>query len=218
MRARSHFQQDLLDLGRRLEWLGETVQRALRRASWALLHGDVAAARQVVAGDAEINRLFQGIEEYALEIIALNHPFAGDLRQISASMRVAFELERIGDYCRGICTIVVRSADLPPADPPAGLQEMVEHAGRMLARTLQEVAAPDAGAAQRLEQMDDVVDELYRQVFAALVATMRAHPEQIRPAMYLLWAMHNLERIADRTVNIAEHAANMATGVVDACA
>jgi phosphate transport system protein len=214
MVARPRYDNDLLDLQRRLLWLGEAVRKAILSASWALLHRDAGSARRVVQGDAAIDGLRYGLEEYALQLIARNQPFAGDLRMISAYMGVAVELERIGDYAEGIGRIVLRSMALPGLAISPDLEEMSVRVREMLDQALDAVVERDAQAVVRLERSDDMIDRLYQHLLKELVVTMRAHPERIAAAIYLLWAAHDLERIADRTVNIAERAAFIATGVL----
>ena len=212
--ARRRYDHDLVDLQRRLLWLGDAVRRAIVSANWALLHHDAGSARRVVQGDSDIDGLRYGLEESALQMIARNQPFAGDLRMISAYMGVAAELERIGDYAEGIGKIVLRSTTLSGLAIPPDLQEMSVRVREMLDQALRAVVERDAQAVVRMERSDDLVDRLYQRLLAELVATMQAHPERITAAIYLLWAAHDLERMADRTVNIAERAAFIATGVL----
>jgi phosphate transport system protein len=214
MVTRSRFDNDLLDLQRRLLWLGEAVRKAVMSASWALLHHDAGSARHVVQGEAAIDGLRYGLEEYALRLIARNQPFAGDLRMISAYMGVAVELERIGDYAEGIGKIVLRSMGPPALAISPSLEEMSVRVREMLDQALRAVVERDAKAMVRLERSDDLIDRLYHHLLAELVAAMRRQPEQITAAIYLLWAAHDLERTADRTVNIAERAAFIATGAL----
>lgn len=212
MNPRSHFDHDLLSLRQRLLWLGETVEKAIGGAVWALLHQDMAAARRVIRGAAAIDELCYTLEEAGLELIARRQPLAGDLRLINALIGVALELERIGDYAEGISRIVLRGAGLPRPAAPPGLEAMAAQARAMLMEALHAVIERDSAVAERLERADDRVDELYRRIYAELVAVMREQPARIEAALYLLWSAHNLERIADRTVNIAERAAFIATG------
>ena len=214
MAIRGHYEHDLADLQRRLLWLAEPVEQAIVRAVWALMNADAAAARRVIAGDTTIDSLRYDLEEYALRLIVRGQPFAGDLRTISAFMSLAAELERIGDYAEGIAKIVLRRAALPKLKVPAILNEMAGAARAMLQQGLRALVERDATAVERLERADDTVDQLYRQLSADLMALMREEPLQIEAALYLLWAAHNLERIADRTVNIAERAAFVATGTL----
>ena len=214
MTIRAHYEHDLAELQRRLLSLGETVERSIVSAVWALMHRDASAARRVVRDDAMIDELRYDLEEHALRLLALQQPLAGDLRTISALMGLASELERIGDYAEGIAAVVLRSAALADFEAPPLVYQMAQEARAMLRTALQAVVERDAGAVERLERADDQVDDLYQQVLQELLTTMRAYPQQSEAATYLLWAAHNLERIADRTVNIAERAAFIATGAL----
>ncbi len=210
MAIRAQYEQQLQALHQQLLWLSQTVEQAIVRATWALLHRDSAAARQIIAGDRAINELRYDLEDQALLLIARQQPSAGDLRQLSALIGVAGELERIGDYAEGISKIVLRSEALPPIQPPSVIQEMAQTAREMLRLAIHAVTERDPSARERLETIDDQVDQLYQRALALLIALMREAPAQIEAATYLLWAAHNLERIADRTVNIAERAAFIA--------
>jgi phosphate transport system protein len=189
--------------------MGATVERAVVSAVWALMRHDASAARRVVGGDKAINELRYNLEEEALLLIARRQPFAGDLRIISAVIGVTGELERIGDYAHGIGQIVLRGADLPHLDPTPVLQTMAQRVREMLQQALQAVVQHGADVA-RFEQADDEVDQLYQQAIETLMGAMRERPDQLETAMYQIWAAHNLERIADRAVNIAERAAFIA--------
>lgn len=212
MRLRSRFDHDLADLHVRVLFLGDSVRKTLIRANWALLHRDIAAARRVLHDESEIDRLRYGLEEYALQVLVRNQPFAGDLRTISACFGLAGELERIGDYAEEIGKVVVRTAGIDVVDAVPELQTMADFALDMLDRAIRAVDERDSGVAARLEASDDVIDDLYRQLFDTLVSRMQAHPAQIEAAIDVLWAAHNLERVGDRAVNIAERVAFMVSG------
>ncbi len=214
MAIRGHYEHKFAELERRLLALGEMVDRAIVYAVWALMHRDIGAARRVIANDTAIDEQRYEIEEQALRLIARQQPLAGDLRAISSWMGLASELERIGDYAEGLAAVVVRTADLPALDVPPLLEQMAAEARVMLRKAIDAVVARDATAAEQMERADDHVDELYSRVLQELLAVMRDHPDLSESATYLLWAAHNLERIADRTVNIAERAVFIATGTL----
>jgi phosphate transport system protein len=206
----THYAQALADLQQQLLWLGKVVERAVVHATWALLHRDTSAARRVKGGDHEIDDLRFAVEEQALVLIARRQPFAGDLRAISAVIGVAAELERIGDYAEGISKTVLRRHDLPPVEPPQSLVEMVQTARVMFEQAMQAIVDRDPEACHRLQHTDERVDALYQVTLKSLITTMHERPQEIESALYLIWAAHNVERIADRTVNIAERAAFVA--------
>lgn len=209
---RSHFDHDLLDLQRSLITLAARVQATITRASRAVLHRDAADARWLVRGDREINEQRYLIEEQGQWLLARQQPLAGDLRAVGAYTAIAGELERMGDYTKGIGKIALRIVDCPPLGPPPALRKMASLSAEMLDQAMRAVVERDAGARAPLERADDDVDQLYAQLFEALVGIMRTEQELIGPATLLLWAAHNFERLADRTVNIAERAAIMADG------
>lgn len=212
MAIRARFSQDLSVLQQRLLRLAEIVDRAIIAASWALSHHSVQEAVDVIQGDQAIDELADLIEREALALLACQQPMAIDLRTITGSMILAAELERIGDYARGIAVIVQRSANLPQQEIPACLGQMAHKARDMLQEAIRAVIQRDATVAQRLRDTDDVVDQLYQQLVNDMLTAMSAQPEHSELITYMLWIGHNLERIADRAVNVAERAAFIAGG------
>lgn len=209
---RGRYEHDISDLQRQLLALGDLVDRAIVNAVWALMHHDIGGAQRVVANDTVIDEQRYVLEEEALRLIARQQPLAGDLRAISSWMGLASELERIGDYAEGIAAVALRAGEHPVLEPPTLLNQMASAARVMLEQAIQAIVARDATAAERMERADDQIDALYAQVLKELLAVMREQPDLSEAATYLLWAAHNLERIADRTVNIAERAGFIATG------
>ena len=215
MSIRAHFIHDLGELQQRLQRLAELVEHAMAQAIWALGRLDTHEAQRVIAGDNAIDTLRYEMEELAIQIIARQQPLAGDLRVIIALLGLASELERIGDYAEGIADITLRCARCAPLPLPPGIHTMAQRARDMLRQSIQAVVSRDPGAGERLNQLDDEIDALYNEQLQHLLVVMREHPEQSEAATYLLWVAHNLERIADRTVNIGERATYVATGTLD---
>lgn len=216
MTIRGHYLHDLAELERQIYELGSEVKTAVSRAMWSLEHHAPAFAMQVIDHDNVIDDLRYAIEQAAFSLIARQQPLARDLRAISAITGLASELERIGDYAEGIAAIVVRSVQLPALEPPAMLSQMAEKAQAMLDDALLALQHRDASAAERLENADSVVDALYQEVHRWSLRLMHDEPQHIERAMYYVWAAHNLERIADRTVNIGERTVFIATGILSA--
>ena len=205
---------DLADLQQHLLRLAEAVDRAIVGATWALAHRDTDEAQRVVDGDGAIDELRYAIEQDAILLLAGQQLLADDARAISAVMLIAAELERMGDHAGGIATIVLRSAELPSMGMPAALGQMAHKAREMLQHAIRAVIQRDTEAAVRLGRIDDTIDRLYQRVQWEALPAMREHPEQTEWATYFLWIGHNLERITDRAVNIAERAAFIATGTM----
>lgn len=204
MRPREHYAQQLEGLHNALRALGQMVIVSITKAITALRQQDVAAAKQIIADDDRIDQAQSRLEEQALVVMATQQPMARDLRRIVAAIEIASELERIGDYAKGIAKITVRNADAPLAKPLADIPEMAEQAINMLGSALDAYVNEDAEAARRLSNADDSVDELVTKARADLIALIQSDPGIAPRAIDLVFVTHNLERIADRTTNIAE--------------
>jgi phosphate transport system protein len=129
-----------------------------------------------------------------------------------AAIEIASELERIGDYAKGIAKITIREGTLARMEPLEQLSEMAQHAIAMLHEALEAYVAEDSAVGQRLAEADDRVDELRRRIQAELIDVMRRDPATVAQAVNLLFVTHNVERIADRTTNIAERIVFMVSG------
>ena len=137
---------------------------------------------------------------------------AVDLRVIIAAMMVANELERMGDYAEGIAKISLAMGELPPLKPLIDIPRMADKAVDMLRRSIESYVNRDIVAAKGVFHDDDEVDEMYEQVYRELLTYMMRDPTTIQRATYLLWVSHDLERVADRTTNIAERVMFLVTG------
>jgi phosphate transport system protein len=192
--------------------LGSMVGKAIARSVDALRAHDVATARNIEAEDMLINRKRFEIEGAALLQIATQQPMATDLRRLAAILQIVTDLERMGDYAAGIAHICVEIGTEPHIKPLIDLPRMSERAVSMLHRALDAFIALDVAAAEAIANEDDDVDALYRQVYRELLTIMLANPRTIDQATHLLWAAHNLERVADRVQNICERIIFVATG------
>lgn len=192
--------------------LGSMVEKAILRSVDALKTRDVASARIIEAEDAHINRKRFEIEESALLLIATQQPIATDLRHLAAMLHIVTDLERMGDYAAGIARICVMNGDEPLIKPLIDIPRMADKATSMLRRSLDSFLERDVNAAESIADEDDGVDELYQQVYRELLTIMLANPRTIDQATHLLWAAHNLERVADRVQNICERVVFVVTG------
>ena len=173
------------------------------------------AARQIVVGDMAINRQRWGTEERALLIIATQGPIAGDLRVVAATLHIVTDLERMADHAAGIAKIAIEIADEPLLKPLVDLPRMGDLARGMLNDSISAFIDDDAVAARTIAARDDGVDQLYDQIYRELLTYMLADPGTINRATRLLWAAHNLERIADRVTNICERVVFAVTGEME---
>lgn len=209
---RESFDQELRRLVDEVMVLGSMVEDALRDSVQALKTQDDEAARALVAQDRKINKRRYEIESDALTLIATQQPMARDLRMIAAVLDLSSELERIGDYAKGIAKINLMIGEEPLIKPLIDLPEMASKAAGMLDQALEAFAKQDAGLARDIPPQDDEVDSLYDQIYRELISLIMAEPSRIEQANYLLWAAHNLERAADRVTNICERVVFTATG------
>jgi phosphate transport system protein len=187
---------------------------SITRAIEALRHQDTEAAQRIRAEDQRIDQAQAALEEHALTVMATQQPMAGDLRKIVAAIEIASELERIGDYAKGIAKITIRNADQPLVKPLIDIPQIAEHAINMLGNALDAYVNQDADAARGLADADDQVDQLSANVRADLLKLIQSDPATASRAVDLMFVAHNLERIADRTTNIAERVIFMVKGDV----
>lgn len=178
----------------------------------ALRNRDIKASQQVIDDDDAIDEKQQDIENTCIDLIALEAPMAGDLRVIISVMMMATELERIGDYAEGIGKISLAMGDLPPLKPLIDIPRMADLATDMLRRSISAFVNRDTAVATSVRQDDDIVDDLYDQVYRELLTFMMADTSTIQRATYLLWVAHDIERVADRTTNISERVIWLVTG------
>ncbi len=195
--------------------MGELLDRAIRRAMRAVETHDHDLARQVVEDDVEINELRFEIEAACTGLIATQQPAAGDLRQVIAAMNIILDLERMADHAAGIAKAVLRMGKSVPQRIPDGLDRLAELAVDMLRRAMQAYSQSNTDVAYAIAAEDDLVDEQYRRLFRELLESMIKQREAAESDLYLMFAGHNLERIADRATNIAERVVFMASGELE---
>jgi phosphate transport system protein len=188
------------------------VQRALLESVDLLARRDLAGAKRIIAADSAINSKRFAIEANALALIAMQQPMAGDVRILAAVLEIATELERIGDYAKGISKINLLIGRTEFIKPLVDIPLMAIKATDMLRRALSAFVRRDVEMARAIPREDDEVDALYNQIYRELLALILSDPHNIDQATHLLWAAHNLERAADRVTNICERTVFMAIG------
>lgn len=189
------------------------VEQATIEAVAALKAMDVNTARSIYSGDAQINAKRFELENETMVVLATQQPImAHDLRLLASILEVTGELERMGDYAKGIAKITLIVGDQPLIKPLIDIPRMSEIAIEMLHRAVSAFVRGDADDAREIPARDDEVDQLYNTIARDLVAIVIQDPTTIDRANYLLWAAHNLERLADRVTNICERTVYIATG------
>lgn len=210
--TRGTFHRELEKLQDQVLILGSLVGDALVSSVEFLKKRDFTGSERLIERDREINEKRFAIEEQTLALIALHQPVARDLRTLGAILELATELERIGDYAKGIGKINLLIGEQPLIKPLIDLPLMAERACAMLQHALQAFVSRDIDAARAIPAEDDEVDGLYNQVYRELLTFILSEPRSIEQANYLLWAAHNLERAADRTINVCERVVFTVTG------
>lgn len=209
---RSYFTQELQQLRDDILIMASMVYQQLGDAVTALRTTDLENARRVIAQDMEINRRRFAMEDQALTIIATQAPMAGDMRFLAGALEIISELERIGDYAKGISRITLMLGRDSGVTMPPRLNEMSEKALSMLRRSVNAFIAGNVDAARAIPLEDDEVDDLYNQANKELVEMIMANPHLMGLANLYSWAAHNIERTADRSTNICERTLYMVTG------
>jgi phosphate transport system protein len=203
--------QDLLD---EVLVLGSMVEQAVSGSVDALKNRNFDESRRIYHDDRDINVKRYEIEHNCLTLIATQQPMARDLRLLAAILEIITELERIGDYAKGIARINILIGDEPLVKPLIDIPKMAEIGLDMLRRSLTAFVGKDAAAARAITEEDDQVDELYNAVYRELLDIMISDPSKIDRATYLIWAAHNLERLSDRVTNICERIVFVVTGEI----
>jgi phosphate transport system protein len=209
---RKTFEAEIQQLKDELLLMGSMVEQQVMDSVEALKKRDIEAAHRIFNADSKINAKRYGIEEQVMILIATQQPMAHDLRLLASILEVSAELERMGDYAKGIATINIRMGAEPPLKPLIDIPRMAKKASDMLHRSLTAFINEDVAVARAIPAEDDEVDGLYTQVYRELMTYVMADPKNIDRANYLLWTAHNLERFADRVTNICERTVFIATG------
>lgn len=212
IKTRKTFDLELQRILDELMVMGGMVEKAVIKAVEALSTRDVETSEKLIRADQEINAKRYAIESDALALIATQQPMAGELRTLAAVLEINTELERIGDYAKGISKINMRIGDEPLLPPIDDIGRMAELSMGMLDRALDAFVDRDADTALAIPREDDRVDRLYNQVHRDLLDLILDNTHTIEQSNYLLWAAHNLERAADRVTNICERVVFTVTG------
>lgn len=193
--------------------LENMVENATLDAVQALKQQDLETAQRVYQDDKLINAKRFKLENECMITIATQQPImATDLRQVASILEIVGELERMGDYAKGIAKIALKIGKQPHIKPIIDLPRMADQVIKMLNEAVKAFVNHDVDAARQIPDEDDMVDAFYQQIYRELVAIMIGNPATIDQANLLMWAAHNLERMADRVTNICERGIYVVTG------
>ena len=207
---KEHFSEKLEDLRRNLILMGGEVERQIQHAIEALTEVDEKKAADVIAADAEIDRMEMVIEEQAVQLLALQQPVAVDLRFLVAALKINNDLERIGDHAVNIAEGAERLAGQKPFKPFIDISYMAEVAMTMLKQSLDAFVNKDANLAKQVIKKDDILDDKNISIIRELLTYMAEYPNLITYCLELISISKNLERVGDLASNICEDTIYMA--------
>lgn len=199
-----HFHEELSNVKVRLLTMSGEAEAALGLAVEALLERNTDKARQVIKGDRAIDAMEVEIEEQCVQLLALQQPMARDLRMLTSALKIANDLERVGDHAVNIAQSADRLAQSRPITPEPEIVEMARLTRLMLSDALEAFIRGDADAGREICRRDDKVDALHRSTFRILLTHMMEDPHNISSGLELFLVSRNLERVADLATNIAE--------------
>jgi phosphate transport system protein len=199
-----HFHDELSQVKVRLLTMSGEAEAALGLAVEALLTRDAEKARRVIESDRIIDAMEVEVEEQCINLLALQQPMARDLRTLTAAMKIATDLERVGDHSVNIAQSAVRLAKSRSIAPEPELVEMARLSREMLSDALEAFIRGDSQMGRAVCLRDDKVDALNRSVFRILLTHMMEDPHLIGAGMELFLVSRNLERVADLATNIGE--------------
>jgi phosphate transport system protein len=207
------YESELAQLDRKVVQMGGLAEQLLGQAFEALERRNPKLAEAAITSDAAIDRLQRELEEQTIGMIARRQPLALDLRQIMATLKVAGDLERVGDLAKNIAKRALAvSGESHPKTLITGLGHMTELALRQLKDVLDAFAQRDAEKALEVWQNDEQIDALYNSIFRELLTYMMENPRNIFRATRVQSIAKYLERIADHATNVAEMVVFMVRG------
>jgi len=201
----SSYDAELQDLRRTISEMGGIAEKMLADAIAALVRGDTALAQAVIAIDPRLDALQRAIEERAILTLVRRQPMAIDLREIVGAMRVATDLERIGDLAKNMGKrVAALENDFQPLKLMRGLEHMTDLVQSQVKSVLDAYAAHDLPAAMAVWKGDEEVDAICTSLFRELLTYMMEDPRNISFCIHLMFCAKNIERIGDHATNIAE--------------
>ena len=209
--SRKYYEMELQKLNASLLEMGEMIRMAIGGAVTALLEFDHDKAREIIAYDEQIDRQNREIEQQCYTLLLSQQPVAGDLRMVSAALKMTTDMERIGDHAADISEIELMLENLPTLSC-APLRQMATETSVMLIKSLEAFAQRDEEKANWVIGRDDVVDDLFDTVKSELIEAIRQNADNGEAATDLLMAAKYFERIGDHATNIAQWAIFSITG------
>ncbi|MGO4565392.1 phosphate signaling complex protein PhoU [Rhizobium sp. 2YAF20] len=209
----SAYDDDLKFLSRRISEMGGLAEQMVSDSVRALVNGDVALAQKVISDDTILDHAEREVGDKAITTIARRQPMAADLREIMGSIRIASDLERVGDLGKNTAKRVIA---VQGTGVPRRLGRGIEHLSELALVQLKEVldvyTTRSADRAVAIRERDEEIDAMYTSLFREMLTYMMEDPRNITTCTHLLFCAKNIERIGDHATNIAETIYYMATG------
>ncbi len=207
------YDQDLEYLADKIAEMGGNAERMLDLSVSSLIKSDVGLAQKVISDDVVLDHLQRDVDEKAITIIAKRQPMAVDLREVIGSIKIASDLERVGDLGKSIAKRVVTiSQETRPVRLYRGIESLTELALAQLKEVLDSFATRDVSRMDFVRNRDDEIDSMYTSLFRELLTYMMEDPRNISACTHLLFCAKNIERIGDHATNIAETVHYIVTG------
>lgn len=207
------FEEELNKLRKYVIEAGDMILDSLRNASDALANEDIELADKVIENDRNINKLSYKIETVSLKMLLLDHPVATDLRVVSSTLKIATDLERIGDQAKDICELlkflIEGKTYKDKLEPILEMSKIIED---MLKNTLSAFRKKDGDLAKKVIETDDEVDKLFYKVRDSMIELIKKGTDNSDQAIYLMMIAKYFEKMGDHTENISKWVYYYSTG------
>ncbi len=212
MSIRARYERELKSVFDSLVLMCRHIESAIEKCIESLVSRDATLACDVIEEDELIDRLERDIEQSCLKILLMEHPVAGDFREVTAALKMITDLERIGDQARDIAEITMQFGDKEYIKKLEHIPQMAEIATQMVKDGVTAYINRDLELAGSLDRTDDRVDELFNIIMADLIALIKKNPDNAEQAVMFMMITKYLERIGDHAVNIGEWVEYAITG------
>lgn len=206
------FDEELKELSGMLIDMGSLAQTMIHKSIKALVDRDRAVLKEVYTLEETVNRMHIEIDDFCLKLLALRQPQAGDLRMVTAAIKINTDLERLGDQSVNIAQRTESLLERPAIKPLVDIPRESTIAQKMVSDSLDAFVKKDVSLAEDVLTRDDTIDDINNQIFRELLTYMMSDPTTIPTAIDLIFVSKNLERIADHATNIAEDVIFMVVG------
>lgn len=212
---RTQFEEELLNLHNQFYEMGMLVSSAIHKSVRAYVRHDKAIAQEVIENDLAINNMEVRLEKKSFEMIALQQPVTTDLRMIITVMKASSDLERMGDHAVSIAKSTIRvKGETRIAEIEKEISDMSDYVKKMVDNVLVAYVKTDQEDARMIAQMDDRVNEYYKDIYYKTIESMKENPETVVSGTDYLSVVQYLERIGDYVTNICEWIVYLATGKI----